>query len=70
MEFWNQLKNDRPDLSKLGDFGSKINSSIGNVEALWSELMKLNSNAPKALKIYGRYQIEILQDKETGQELL
>jgi len=60
MEFWNHLKNDRPDLGKLGECGTKINNSISNVETLWNELMKINSNAPKAMKLYGRYQIEIL----------
>ena len=55
MEFWNQLKNDRPDLGKLGDCGSRINNCIGQVESLWFELNKINSNAPKAMKLYGRY---------------
>jgi hypothetical protein len=55
MEFWNHLKNDRPDLGKLGECGTKINNSISNVETLWNELMKINSNAPKAMKLYGRY---------------
>jgi hypothetical protein len=66
MEFWNHLKDDRPDLRKLGDCGSRINNSINLVEQLWTELMKMNLNIPKAMKLYGRYQMEILQDRESG----
>ena len=66
MEFWNHLKDDRPDLAKLGECGTRITTVIALVDLLWNELMKLNSNAPKAMKLYGRYQIEILQDRETG----
>lgn len=70
MEFWNYLKDDRPDLGKLGDCGTRINTSIVNVEQIWAELQKLNANVPKAMKLYGRYLLEILHDKESGNELL
>jgi hypothetical protein len=70
MEFWNYLKDDRPDLGKLNDCGSRINSSIMNVEMIWFELQKLNQNVPKAMKLYGRFLMEILHDKEQGQEYL
>jgi PAS domain S-box-containing protein len=42
MEFWNHLKDDRPDLGKLGECGSKITNVIVLVDQLWNELMKLN----------------------------
>lgn len=70
MQFWNHLKDERPDLGKLGDCGTRINNSIVIVEQIWNDLIKINGNAPKAMKLYGRYLTEILQDKEQGQEYL
>ena len=70
LEFWNYLREDRPDISKLNDCGSKINQSIVMVESFWNQLQKLNSNVPRALKLYAKFLIEILNDKEGGQDLL
>lgn len=70
MEFWNYLREDRPDIAKLNQCGSKINQSIAMVEMYWNQLQKLNSNMPKALKMYAKFLIEILNDKEGGQDLL
>lgn len=38
LEFWNALREDRPDIQKLNDVGSKINQSIIMVESYWSQL--------------------------------
>lgn len=35
MEFWSQLSEDMPDLAKLNDIGSKINTTIQQVEDNW-----------------------------------
>ena len=40
------------------------------VESYWNQLQKLNSNVPKALKLYAKFLIEIFNDKEGGQDLL
>jgi len=40
------------------------------VEQYWGQLQKLNSNVPKALKMYAKFLIEILNDKEAGKELI
>lgn len=69
-EFWCELEQRRPDLSKLSKTGSKINTTIGNVEEHWSKLQKINPNNPKALHMYGDFLIEILNDKDGGQELI
>jgi len=37
-------------------------------EENWKKLSKMSSNTPKALKLYASYLIEILNDKETGNE--
>jgi len=70
MEFWSQLSEDNPDLAKLSDIGSKINFSVQYVEDNWSKLQKINSNNTKAMRLYGKFLIEILNDKEGGDEFL
>ena len=70
MEFWSQLSEDNPDLSKLNDIGSKINSSVHNVEEHWNKLLKINQSNAKAMRLYGKFLIEIINDKEAGDELL
>ncbi|HEY9756338.1 MAG TPA: PAS domain S-box protein, partial [Oculatellaceae cyanobacterium] len=58
------------DLGKLDKTGSKIHGAIVQVEDYWAKLIKVNSNAPKALKMYADFLIEILNDAEAGGELL
>jgi len=70
MEFWSQLSEDNPDLAKLNDIGSKINSSVHNVEEHWNKLLKINANNAKAMRLYGKFLIEIINDKEAGDDLL
>jgi len=70
MEFWSQLSEDNPDLAKLNDIGSKINSSVHNVEENWNKLLKINASNAKAMRLYGKFLIEIINDKEAGDELL
>jgi hypothetical protein len=67
-EFWNHLLDDAPDLVRLSQQGAKINTSILTVEDHWKKLSKMSSNTPKALKLYASYLIEVLNDKETGNE--
>ena len=70
MEFWSQLSEDNPDLTKLNDIGSKINSSVHNVEEHWNKLLKININNTKAMRLYGKFLIEIINDREAGDDLL
>ena len=70
MEFWSQLKEERPDLAKLNDIGAKINQELALIEDYWKEVQKLNPNSPKALKMYSKFLSEILNDKEGGSELM
>eukprot|EP01022_Parablepharisma_sp_SALTPOND_P033551 TRINITY_DN88_c0_g1_i1.p1 TRINITY_DN88_c0_g1~~TRINITY_DN88_c0_g1_i1.p1 ORF type:complete len:1755 (-),score=211.95 TRINITY_DN88_c0_g1_i1:16687-21951(-) len=70
MEFWTELQQRRPDLAKLSKTGSKINTTIAEVEDHWTKLQKINPNNPKALRMYGDFLIEILNDREAGQELI
>lgn len=67
-EFWNHLVDDSPDLVRLSQQGAKINVSIQAVNDAWKRLSKMSSNTPKALKMYASYLIDVLNDKETGNE--
>jgi len=67
-EFWNHLLDESPDLLRLSQQGAKINASIQQVEDSWKRLSKLNSNTAKALKLYASFLIEVLNDKEQGNE--
>lgn len=67
-EFWNHLLDESPDLVRLSQQGAKINASIMTVEDHWKKLSKMSTNTPKALKLYASFLIEILNDKETGNE--
>lgn len=69
-EFWNHLLEDSPDLGRLSDLGLKIDESIKLVELYWNEMQYIFPNTPKALKLYASYLIEILNDKEGGNECL
>ena len=42
MEFWSQLSEDNPDLSKLNEIGYKISDSIAYVEEHWNKLQKIS----------------------------
>ena len=70
MEFWSQLSEDNPDLNKLNDFGVKIHNSVTSVEDHWAKLQKISPNMPKAMKLYGKFLMEIINDKEAGEEFL
>mmetsp|Transcript_20725 Transcript_20725/g.19767 ORF Transcript_20725/g.19767 Transcript_20725/m.19767 type:complete len:216 (-) Transcript_20725:472-1119(-) len=67
-EFWNHLLDESPDLARLSQQGQKINTSIQSVDDLWKKLSRMNTNTPKALKLYASFLIEILNDKEQGNE--
>jgi hypothetical protein len=70
MDFWSLLQEDLPDLGKLNEIGQKINSSIASIEDVWKQMQRFSMNLPKALRLYGKFLIEVLHDKDLGEELL
>ena len=70
LEFWSQLAEDNPDLAKLNDVGSKINTAIHNVDETWGRIQKINENNQKALRIYGKFLLEVINDKEAGDKII
>eukprot|EP00347_Sterkiella_histriomuscorum_P005463 403356519 len=69
-ELWNHLLEDSPDLGRLSDIGFRIDHQLKQVEYHWNQMQMIYPNTPKALKLYAQFQIEVLNDKEGGNELL
>ena len=69
-EFWNHLLEDSPDLGRLQDIGKKIDDSVKVVEYYWAQMQLIYPNTAKALKLYATFMIEVLNDKDGGNELL
>jgi len=70
LEFWSQLAEDNPDLAKLNDIGSKINTAIHHVDETWGRIQKINENSQKALRLYGKFLLEVINDKEAGDKII
>jgi len=71
MEFWTQLCEDVPDLGKLNENGVHIFASIQEVEENWNRLKKIaGSSISKPMRIYAKYLLDVLNNKEEGEALL
>lgn len=69
-KFWNFLKSDRVDMGELNKCGEEINKEVVNVERFWESLQKLNPNQPDVMKTYARYLSQVLNDSQSGQDLM
>jgi len=70
MEFWSQIQEDQPDLARINDLGSKISLAIKITDVQWNKLRKTNPNNAKGYRLYGKYLVEILHNREKGEELI
>ena len=70
VKFWSLLLEESLDLKKLSKTGVDINRAISAVEENWNRMQKMYKDCGKALKMYGEYQLEILNDKEGGMEYI
>ncbi|EGR27581.1 PAS domain S-box family protein [Ichthyophthirius multifiliis] len=71
MEFWSQFSDDKPDLTKLYDIGSKLFPLKLLVDDIWKRISRGKSEQiPKVFRIYSKYLIDIFNDKQAGVELL
>jgi hypothetical protein len=55
------------DLNKCGE---EINKEVVNVERFWEQLQKLSPNQPEVMKTYARYLSQVLNDSQSGMELM
>lgn len=69
-ELWNHLQEETPDLKRLMDLGSRINEELKTIEGHWKKMQGIFPNTPKAVKLYALFLIEVVNDKETGNEIL
>lgn len=58
------------DLTKMHELGTKITKIENLLEEVWTKMQKITPNVPKALRTYGKFLIEIMNDKERGEEML
>lgn len=54
----------------MHEIGTKITNVDSSLEETWIKMQKISENVPKVLRMYGKYLIEIMNDKERGEELL
>lgn len=71
MEFWSQFTDDKPDMLKLFEIGSKLFPLRLHVEELWKRISRQdNQHLPRALRLYSKYLIEIFNDKVLSTDLM
>lgn len=57
-------------MNKVNEIGVKSLYYIELLRENWQKLQRINANIPKNLKLYGLFQLKILDDREFGEELL
>lgn len=70
MDFWSQLSETQPDITFLSNMASKISTTVTRIEEHWKKLQRVSPNIPRALKMYGRFFTEVLNDKEKGEKYI
>jgi hypothetical protein len=71
MEFWAQFMEDKPDLIKLYEIGQKLFPLKQSVDSSWRQLARTQGDhSLRVLRLYARYQTDILNDKRLGAELM
>ena len=70
IEFWGQLNTHVPDMNILYDLAKKIFDGTKEGEEYWNKLCKINSNYPRALRMYGEYLSLVKNNEQLGYELI
>ncbi len=68
LEFWNLLLtkeagNSQEDLTKLNDFGSKINQDLAEIYYNFKKMQKIKRADQEALKLYSNFLANVMNDK-------
>ena len=73
LDFWSLLLNpnqdSQEDLSKLNDYGAKINILVEEINSRFDKMQKLKHNDKEGLKYYADFLNDILNDKEKAKRL-
>ena len=62
VDFWHEMADSRPDLSKLHSVSTQLNSALDKAERCYQELLTLNSQSLMVLRRYANMQLCILND--------
>ena len=72
LEFWSLLLNPnqdcQEDLTKLNDYGTKINTLVEEINNHFEKIQKLKHNDQETIKYYSDFLNDILNDKEKAQK--
>ena len=72
LEFWSLLLNPnqdcQEDLTKLNDYGTKINALVEEINNHFEKIQKLKHNDQETIKYYSDFLNDILNDKEKAQK--
>ena len=67
IDFWSQLSDEAPELTRLEEVGLSILKSNEAIQQHWHRLLRTISDVPRALAIYQKYLIEIQNDPEASE---
>ena len=70
LRFWNELSNSTPDLARMHDLSILIHTSMNLAHDAFKQLMKLNPNSEKILRLYASFLIDVLNRSEEALVLL
>ena len=72
IDFWSLLLNPNQDskhLTKLNDYGTKINATVGELKELFEKIQKIKHNDKETIYYYSVFLNDILNDKEQALKL-
>ncbi|KAJ3017327.1 UNVERIFIED_CONTAM: hypothetical protein HDU68_011747 [Siphonaria sp. JEL0065] len=70
VQFWSELMKRSPSFHKLQSHGAAISTAISLAQIHFTTLLKLSPDSPTVYRMYGRFLINALNDKKSGQDLL
>ncbi|KAJ3218705.1 hypothetical protein HDU81_000467, partial [Chytriomyces hyalinus] len=70
IQFWSELMKKRPSFYKLQLHGAAISSAVSVAQSHYVTLIKLTPDSPDVYRLYGKFLIDVLNDKKNGQDLL
>lgn len=63
LEFWSQLSEDVPDLGKLCEIGTRIDTVDQNIEEDWERFNRMNVILPSLFRLFASFLFTIFSDK-------
>ncbi|KAJ3123747.1 hypothetical protein HK100_011499 [Physocladia obscura] len=70
VQFWSELMKRNPSFQKLQTHGASISTAVSLAQMHFSSLIKLSPNNPLVFRLYGKFLMNNLNDKRSGQILI